>query len=121
MNSYLYDYEATSHSFTYSLIIASNDKWVLHFCSLLAQMAIVINHSMFKYGLTPETGIWGVDATLVLDVKLMQDVTNISLLLSFIHIAAKHSRETRPFPVRAMPLQRKGPETKRRRKEATVT
>lgn len=86
------------------------------FVWLLVQMAIVLNHTTFKCGLTPETGILGRAHNISFGCKV-----NGGCDKHFLHIAAKHSQETRPFPVPAMPLWRKGPETKRRRKEATVT
>lgn len=69
MNGYLYDYKTTSHSFAYSLIIVSNDKYVLHFqyvCVFISAhpgINIVLIYTLCLK-------ILCVDAVLVLDVKL---------------------------------------------------
>lgn len=78
MNGYLYDYEPTSHSFAFSLIITSNHKCVMYFQKVCVcvffpaktEINIVLNsHLTCKYGLTSETGILGVDVILILDVN----------------------------------------------------
>lgn len=51
-------------------------KYVCVFVPAQAEINIVLNsHLTFKYGLTSETGILGVDVTLIWDVNWIQDVT----------------------------------------------
>lgn len=51
-------------------------KYVCVFVPAQAEINIVLNSRLtFKYGLTSETGILGVDVTLIWDVNWIQDVT----------------------------------------------
>lgn len=57
-------------------------QYVCVFVPAQAEIDIVLNsHLTFKYVLTSETGILGVDVTFILDVNLIQDVTRIYLFL----------------------------------------
>lgn len=79
MNGYLYDYESTSHSFAFSLIITSNEVHFLYVCIFVPAQAGITRVLNFqptvKYSLTSETGILGVDGAFILDVNFKQDVT----------------------------------------------